>query len=121
MVKSLGRNRVISVVIRPELIHVTYSPRGISTKHSQLTTNQHRVHMKLLDPGVKMGVCLFIGQAVGLKILTELLNNDIIGKGWHMKLSTGVLIAGWQTVQYAYNRGRQDASRVDGTDSASGG
>ena len=69
--------------------------------------------MKFLEPGIKMGVCLFIGQAVGLKILDELQNNEIIGRGWHMTLSTAVLIAGWQTVQYAYNRGLKDASRSD--------
>ena len=77
--------------------------------------------MKHLDPGLVMGVCLFLGQAVGLKILTELLNNDIIGNGGHMILSTVVLIAGLSTVQYAYHRGRKHAAGVDGETSANSG
>ena len=77
--------------------------------------------MKLLDPGLIMGVCLFIGQAGGLKILTELLNNEIISNGGHMMLSTIVLITGLSTVQYAYHRGRKDAAQVGGNTSANDG
>jgi len=77
--------------------------------------------MKHLDPGLVMGVCLFLGQTVGLKMLTELLNNDVIGNGVHMMLSTVVLIAGFSTVFYAYHRGRKDAAQVDGNNSPSGG
>ena len=76
--------------------------------------------MKFLEPGARMGVCLFIGQAVGLKVLDALQSNDVIGRGWYLTLSTAVLIAGWQTVQYAYHRGLRDASLADGKPSPDG-
>jgi hypothetical protein len=69
--------------------------------------------MKNWNPGATMGVCLFLGQAVSLKVLAELHNNDLIVDGWHLVLSTAVLLAGWQTVQHAYGRGLQDAKRGD--------
>ena len=69
--------------------------------------------MKFLEPGVKMGVCLFLGQAASFKVLDELRKNELLETGWHLVLSTAVLIVGWQTVQYAYSRGLKDAQDGD--------
>lgn len=77
--------------------------------------------MSFLEPGIRMGACLFIGQAAGLKILDELHDAEMIGRGWHLTFSTAVLIAGWQTVQYAYNRGLKDAHQANETSASTSG
>lgn len=72
--------------------------------------------MKYLNTGARMGLCLFLGQTISLKIIDELGKSGHLDKGWTMVLTTTVLLIGWQVVQAAYSRGQSDAARAAKSD-----
>ncbi len=66
--------------------------------------------MKNWNRGSTMGISLFFGQAISLKIIEELHRYDHLNDGWKLVLSAAVLLTGWQVVQSAYGRGLRDAT-----------